>query len=118
MQETAIPAVMRSTVCPRCAASVAFPLFEASFYEFATYLGATTGRYYRLDLDYCHYHRVTPERLLDTVRTIEPDGLLQLPLELLCGRCGLRFTGPDVKALPSTESTIGAVLIPDATAAV
>ena len=40
-----LPALVRHTVCTRCSALVVFNTFEASFHNFATFLGATTRRY-------------------------------------------------------------------------
>jgi hypothetical protein len=96
---------------------VEFALFEASFYNFATYLGATTGSYYRVDLDHCLYTGTTAERLLDAVRPAEPAGLLEVPLKLLCSNCELQFAGPDVRALSSTESSVRAIVLPDPSSA-
>jgi hypothetical protein len=88
-----------------------FNTFEASFYNFATFLGATTRRYYRLDLDACHYLGVTPARALDPFRAAEPDGLLEVPSELLCLRCESRFSGPELASLPPSESTVAAIIV-------
>ena len=106
-----LPALVRRTVCPRCNAEVVFNTFEASFCNFATFLGATTRRYYRLDLDACHYLDVTPARALDPFRAAEPDGLLEVPSELLCSSCGWRFSGPDLANLTPSESTVAAIVV-------
>ena len=106
-----LPCLAWRTVCPRCSAEVPFVTFDVSFYDSATFFGATTGRYYRVDLDSCRYLGVAPARALDPFRAAEPDGLLEVPKELLCSRCEWRFAGPDLRTLPQSESIASAVLV-------
>jgi hypothetical protein len=112
----ALPATMYSTVCPRCGEAVEFAVFEASFYDFATYRGETTGSLYRLDRDACALLRVSLESALMPAAEREGGASLVLPVpeNVRCGECGLVFQGPALdRSRRLGERQIEAVELPE-----
>jgi len=65
-----LPANIYESLCPGCGARVEFPLFQASFYDFATYQEAHSQKIFRLDLDACHYRNLTVADLLAEAHTL------------------------------------------------
>ena len=68
-----LPAHIYETLCPRCGTRVEFPLFQASFYNFATYEETHSEQIFRLDLDACHYLKRTVDDLLLKAQKIIED---------------------------------------------
>ena len=91
-----MPAAIYSTVCPRCSYTVDFAVFEASFYNFATYRGESTDMLYRLDRDACDLLGVSLESAL--APAVQREGsasrVQSVPEFVRCGACGMTFEGP------------------------
>jgi hypothetical protein len=110
-----MPATIYSTVCPKCGRAVAFPVFEASFYNFATYRGESTDTLYRLDLDACTLLGVTLESALAPAAQREGSASLVRPVPefVRCGECGMTFQGPPLdRSLQSGERQMLAIELP------
>ncbi len=100
MESEKVVAQIYQTICPRCNASVEFPIFEACFYNFATYQYDISGLFLRLDLDACHYQAIDPQQVISQV--VIPDiptqavsHWIELPAKIKCHKCGEVFDGPD-----------------------
>lgn len=116
MRIAAVPALIYGVACIGCRKQVRIPVFRASFYSFATYRGATTKDFYRVDLDAVHYKNLNLGDLLDSVsQERENGGLLELvPDAMTCPECGesLGLTDEDLRRLPKPdEATFDAVLV-------
>jgi hypothetical protein len=80
------------TRCSACGALSKYTGFEASFYDFNTYLGEKTGTLYRLNVDRTDmkYGKITVEEALRPA--VEHEGgrsnLRLVPDELRCQKCG------------------------------
>lgn len=115
-----LPANIYETVCPRCGAKVEFPLFTASFYDFATYEETHSEQIFRLDLDACHYlKRTVDDLLLEAQKLIEDrvdsPNWIELPKEVKCHSCGEIFPCEElVGQRPSREDYVVAYTIPAA----
>jgi rubredoxin len=115
-----LPANVYETLCPRCGARVEFPLFQSSFYDFATYEEAHSGQIFRLDLDACHYRNLTVDDLLaQAQKLIEGQApsarWIELPKEVKCHRCGEIFPYRESHGLrPSRKDCVDAYAIPAA----
>jgi hypothetical protein len=115
-----LPAYIYETLCFRCGAKVEFPLFQASFYNFATYQETHSGQIFRLDLDACHYQKRTIEDLLLEAQKIIEDRVdspnwIELPERIKCHRCGDIFPYGELKGVsPSREDDVDAYPVPAA----
>jgi hypothetical protein len=115
-----LPANIYGTICPACGATVEFPLFQASFYDFATYQETHSGQIFRFDLDACHYLRLTVDDLLAEAKRVIGDEFpvtrwIQLPNDVRCDRCGEIFPYGELRGVaPIREQHIDAYAIPAA----
>ena len=92
-----------------------FPLFRASFYDFATYRGPTTGQFYRIDVDRIRYADGNIAEILTSLASsFELSVPLQLvPNEVPCAACGaqLALSEAELSTLaPPAEQLCDAVL--------
>jgi hypothetical protein len=115
-----LPANIYETLCFRCGAKIEFPLFQASFYNFATYQEAYSGQIFRLDLDACHYRNLTIDDLLAEAQKLiedrEPSARwIELPKEIKCQGCGEIFPYGELRGVfPMREDYVDAYAIPAA----
>jgi hypothetical protein len=114
-----LPANIYESLCPKCGASVEFPLFQASFYDFATYQEAHSGEIFRLDLDACHYRDLTVADLLTEAQTliegVASPHWLELPKRIKCNRCREIFSNDEAQQIrPSHEDYVDAYTLPAA----
>jgi hypothetical protein len=115
-----LPANIYETLCPQCSARIEFPLFQASFYNFATYEEAHSGQVFRLDLDACHYKNLTIDDLLTEAQKLMADQApsarwIELPKEVKCHRCGEIFPFGELQGVRrSREDYVDAYVIPAA----
>ncbi len=73
-----------------------FKMFESGCGgDFETYVGATSGTLYRLDLGKIHYQKMLREDLLADALTKETR-LIQIPKELSCKMCGTVFSATNI----------------------
>ena len=114
-----LPANIYETLCPKCGARLEFPLFQASFYDFATYEEAQSEQIFRLDLDACHYRNLTIDDLLDEARNliggVASPLWLELPKRIKCHHCGEIFSheeSPQIRL--SREDYVEAYTLPAA----
>ena len=111
-----LPAHIYKTICPHCGAQVEFPLFQASFYEFATYQEAQSEHLFRLDLDACHYRNLAVDNLLAEALTliggIASPKWLELPKRIKCPRCGEIFPNEEDQMRASREDYVDAYTLP------
>ena len=110
-----LPASLYETICPACGGTVEFAVFQASFYNFVTYRGASTGALYRLDLDSCAYRAIAiPDALAPALkREGGADALRAVPDAVQCETCGHWFRGPQLTTLaPIGERHVQAVSLP------
>ncbi len=86
-----LPATTYQAKCSSCGALSTFSVFEASFYDFDTYFGCTTGSYYRLNLELTTEKNgsVTVEEALQPAAEREGgrSNLLHVPEDLPCPAC-------------------------------
>jgi hypothetical protein len=115
-----LPANIYVTICPACSSTVEFPLFQASFYDFATYEETQSGQIFRFDLDACHYLNLTLHDLFRDAERIIGDTVpsahwIKLPNELKCHRCGEIFPYGELRGVqPVREEQIDAYTVPPA----
>jgi hypothetical protein len=115
-----LPANIYETLCPQCGARVKFPLFQSSFYDFATYEEAHSGQIFRLDIEACHYRNLTVVDLLAEAQELIGDRVpsarwIELPKEVKCHRCGEIFPYREVHGVqPSREDYVDAYSLPAA----
>ena len=115
MELSRLPATEVLTVCPRCGADVAFPLFIASFYEFGTFRGLRTGDYYRLDSDLVRYGVLSQAEALAPAVAREggPTALIEMPKRVRCDLCNEVFPGPEVgPGIPGRDMEVQAIVLP------
>lgn len=114
MREDRIPGARFQTICPKCSNYVIFFLFQSSFYDFDTYFGTRSQRYYRLDLSYCGYAGIDSlDALLPGRENEAPNGeLIHLPDQVWCVHCEYVMVGPDLSGLPYSEEQVDAYLLP------
>ena len=73
-----------------------FKMFESGLGgDFETYVGATSGTLYRLDLGKVHYQRMSREDLLADALEKEAQ-LILIPQNLRCKICGTVFSATNV----------------------
>jgi hypothetical protein len=93
-----------------------YTLFEASFYDFNTYLGETTGTLYRLDIDRTDlkYGKVSIEEALKPAVHIEGGrtNLRLVPNELRCPKCRKTTILPARDLGGGHEAIVKAVILP------
>jgi ribosomal protein S27AE len=114
-----LPAHIYETLCPRCGARVEFPLFLASFYDFATYQEAQSEEIFRLDLDACRYQNLSIADLLAEVQSlikgVASPHWLELPKRIKCSRCREIFAQEEARQIrPSREDYVEAYILPAA----
>ena len=114
-----LPAHIYETLCPRCGARVEFPLFQASFYDFATYQEAQSEEIFRLDLDACHYRNLSIADLLaeaqSLIEGVASPHWLELPQRIKCHRCREIFANEEAGQIrPSREDYVDAYTVPAA----
>ena len=114
-----LPAHIYETLCPRCGARVEFPLFQASFYDFATYEEAQSEQIFRLDLDACHYRNLTVDDLLaeaqGLIEGVGSPNWLELPKRIKCHRCREIFAHEEAQQIrPCREDYVDAYSVPAA----
>jgi len=63
--------------------------------DFETYVGATSGTLYRLDLGKVHYQKMSRDGLLEDALTKETR-LIHIPKELRCKICGAVFSATNI----------------------
>jgi len=92
MRISKLPGAFYQARCTACGALSTYTRFEASFYNFDTYLGGMTGTLYRLDIDRtdAKYGKVTINEALKPA--VDREGgrsnLYLVPDELRCEKCG------------------------------
>ncbi len=80
--------------CPKCNLPTEFKMFESGAGgDFATYIGETTGKIYRVNMSKVYYQNQELEKLV--VPAIENEGgkskIRQIPEEIKCKICGSIF---------------------------
>ena len=115
MNAIELPATRCWTQCPRCNVGLEFSLFLASFYDFATFYGVTTGTIYRLDETFVHYGLCTRDAALapaaDNERGVQ--NVIELPAHIFCPHCKQVVEGPAFEELQQLgETHISAVQLP------
>lgn len=97
MRLNRLPALLCHADCPKCGMPTdQFKMFESGLGgDFETYVGATSGRLYRLDLGKVHYQKMSRENILADARKRE-ERLVPIPQELRCKICGTVFTAKNV----------------------
>ena len=91
MKKIQLPATTYPSRCNACGTLSSFSQFEASFYDFDTYWGTTTGTLYRLNLELTDlkYGSVSVEAAL--APAVDREGgrknLQRIPDELACSSC-------------------------------
>lgn len=98
MRSNRLPASLCHANCPKCGMpSDQFIMFESGpGGDFETYVGATSGALYRLDLRKVHYQKVSREDLLADALGKEKQ-LIPIPQELRCKICGIVFNATNVR---------------------
>jgi rubredoxin len=83
--------------CPKCGMPTdQFMMFESGpGGDFETYVGATSGTLYRLDLGKVHYQKLSREDLLADAFKKETR-LICIPKELSCKICGTVFSATNI----------------------
>jgi hypothetical protein len=116
MESTELPAIIYQASCKSCGALSRFTQFEASFYDFATYLGKKTGTIYRLNVELTDlkYGSITPEEALEPAVKREGgrESLLLVPDELECPSCHQKSIQHDPLYGPGREELVEAVELP------
>ena len=113
-----LPANIYGTICPACGSTVEFPLFQVSFYDFATYQEMHSGQTFRFDLDACHYLNLTVDDLLAEAKRVIGNAVavprwIQLPNEVRCDHCGEIFPYGELRGVaPIREQYIDAYSVP------
>jgi|GEM_PF-5128574 len=95
-----IPANIYETFCPQCGTRIEYPLFKASFYDFASYLELTTKTIIRVDLEGISYKKINVNDLLreyacQNLTNKTNIEWINLEKELFCSKCKLRFNKAD-----------------------
>jgi hypothetical protein len=86
-----LPGTIYQAHCKACGALSTYTQFEASFFDFVTYFGETTGTLYRLNIDRTDlkYGKISVEDALKPA--VEHEGgrtkLRLVPDELRCPKC-------------------------------
>ena len=91
-----IPANIYEMFCPHCGGRVEYPLFQASFYDYDTYLEIVTRTLVRIDLEGVHYTKSSIADLLSKYAQKEfPNQKnvewINLSEERVCEICKSRF---------------------------
>jgi hypothetical protein len=92
MKAARLPISLCHANCPKCGLPTEFKLFESGAGgDFSTFVGASTGMLYRLDLGKVHYQNIPLASLLAEAEDREGK-LQQIPEELKCKICGTQFS--------------------------
>ena len=107
-----VPIALCHAACSGCGLPTEFRYFESGVGgDFATYLGATTGSFYRLDLWQVHYMGRSVADLLAPAYQREGGAanLLCIPDQLQCKICGKALSTRSIAA--DGEETVTALLV-------
>jgi hypothetical protein len=109
MKATTIPALVYGIACVACRKQIRFPTFCASFNNFDTYRGPSTGAFYRIDLDRIFYQKLSLDDLLQSVSVAREAGipLERVPDAMTCPQCGvtLGISDGELRSLPTPQET-------------
>ncbi len=113
-----LPAQIYEIFCPSCGCRVEYPLFMASFYDFATYQEIKTHTIVRVDLEGVHHKGLSIDVLLkeysaSNFTNPESHEWVNLKETKYCPRCEKWFSSKEGKnARFCIEETIEAETVP------
>ena len=116
MRISQLPGMIYQPRCSACGALSTYTKLDASFYDFNTYFGETTGTLYRLAIDrtVLKYGKVTVEEALKP--SAEHEGsrssLRLVPDELRCIKCGQVAIAPARELGTGREESVDAIELP------
>jgi uncharacterized OB-fold protein len=108
MKPICLPILLCDANCPKCGLPTEFKWFESSGIggDFSTYLGTSTGNFYRLDLGKVHYQKIPLAKCLSSALERE-EKLLKVPDEIKCKLCG-NVLNPISSIQPDGEEIVDA----------
>ena len=109
MKTTRLPILRGHANCPKCGLPTDdFSMFESGLGgDFETFVGAQSGRIYRLDLGKVHYQGQSRSDLM--ADAIKKEGrLFAVPRDIQCKICGTALGSPPVSVAIVGEETVDA----------